>query len=218
MDPRKPWVFLAIAIFLPASVLAENGAPPQAGNSVTLSLPMRQHSALVVPRRLDQLVHQASTIVRGRVVSVIVGPHPQLKNLTTVSVTLQVETNLKGQTGKQLTFRQFVWDIRDQRQALGFSRGQEVLLLLNPVSPYGLTSPAGLEQGRFMISRDIQGNLVATNGFGNAGLFADLPAQLKQRGMKLSARTTALVASHQQGPVPLDQLEEVIQQLTGASR
>ncbi len=56
----------------------------------------------------------------------------------------------------------------------GYRKGQELLLLMNGSSRYGLTSPVGLEQGRFRIQRDRSGREVATNGAGNLRLFERL--------------------------------------------
>ena len=53
--------------------------------------------------------------------------------------------------------------------------GSEYLLFLNPTSALGLTSPIGLEQGRFHVLRDRQGRMLAVNGAGNANLFVDDP-------------------------------------------
>jgi hypothetical protein len=187
--------------------------------SAILSCPsFAQSSALTVPRNIAQLTQQAATIVQGQVLSVRVEPHPQLANLTTVVVTLRVEKSLKGTAASSLTFRQFVWDIRDKQTAAGFRKGQELLLLLNPTSVYGLTSPAGMEQGRFQISRDAKGNITAVNGRGNVGLFANVSAQAKQARVSLSSRAATLITQHRSGPVALSDLEEVITQFAGAPR
>jgi hypothetical protein len=177
-----------------------------------------QRSALTIPTNVGQLARQAATIVRGRVTAVQVEPHPELSNLTTVVVSLRVEESLKGNSESFLTFRQFVWDVRDKKDGAGYRKGQELLLLLNPISSYGLTSPAGMEQGRFQISRDAKGNATAVNGYGNAGLFSNLPVQAQQQRAKLSASAALLVAQHRSGPVPLTRLEEVIKQFAGPAR
>src|SRR5207245_11694579 len=142
--------------------------------------------------------------------------HAHLTMLSTVVVTLRVEKNLKGTATYALTFRQFIWDIRDKYYAAGYRKGQELLLLLNKTSEYGLTSPAGVEQGRFGISRDAKGNLTAVNGHGNVGLFANFAEQMKRPGLNLSPRTSALVARHRQEPVPPPAAEEIIKQFAGA--
>src|SRR3954470_8265241 len=112
-----------------------------------------QRGALTVHRSLDALTERSETIVRGHIVSAKTEPHPQFQNLQTVVVEMSVESVLKGTAGKTFTFRQYIWDVRDKYNAAGYGKGQELLLLLNPVSEYGLTSPTGLEQGRFRIVR-----------------------------------------------------------------
>ena len=131
---------------------------------------------------------------------------------------MRVLETFKGPAVSTLTFRQFVWDIRDKYDAAGYRKGQELLLLLNANSSYGLTSPVGMEQGRFEISRDSKGVVVATNGQANRGLFANMSQQLNQPATRLSAATSALVAGHRSGPVPLSQLEELIKQFSELSR
>ncbi len=169
-----------------------------------------QRNARTVPRSLDQMVQQAETIVHGYVVSAKVEPHPELKNLTTVLVSMNVETMLKGKQQKSLQFRQYIWDVRDKLDAAQYRKGQELLLLLGPVSQYGLTSPVGLEQGRFRITHDSTGHAVAVNGRGNLALFNSTEQRARAQKIKLSARTMALVRQTQNGPVPLTDLKEAI--------
>jgi hypothetical protein len=100
-----------------------------------------QRGAMVLPQNLAELVDESATIVRGHIVSAQVEPHPELTNLTTVVVTVQVEATLKGEAGQTFSFRQYVWDIRDKQNAAGYRKGQHVLLLLIQASEYGLSSP-----------------------------------------------------------------------------
>jgi hypothetical protein len=172
-----------------------------------------QRGALVEPRNLGELVAQSETIVRGYVVSAKVEPHPELSNLSTVVVTLRVAETLKGDARQTLTFRQFIWDIRDRMDAARYRKGQHLLLLMNPTTRYGLTSPAGLDQGRFRISRDAAGREVASNGLGNAGLFRDLSTQLKSKRVGVAPHLAALMEQHRAGPIALDDLRELTRQL-----
>ena len=171
-----------------------------------------QRAVLTVPSNIQALTRQAATIVHGRIVSVHVEPHPDLTNLTTVVVTMKVMETLKGSGGEELTFRQFIWDIRDKYDAAGYRKGQELLLLLNATSRYGLTSPAGMDQGRFRISRDARGSLLAVNGHGNVGIFANLSLPA---GTTVSAKTASVMTRHRSGPVSLPALEEVIRRFGG---
>lgn len=169
-----------------------------------------QRGALTLSQSLDGLVGQAATILRGHVVSARVEPHPQFTNLYTIVVTLRVEKVLKGRAGTTFTFRQYIWDIRDRFDAAGYKKGQHLLLLMNPPSRYGLSSPAGLEQGRFRILTDNQGNQYALNGHANAGLFRSMTARLEKQGLKLRPALAAMIQQHRAGPVQLDELEELI--------
>ena len=168
---------------------------------------------MVVPRNLAELVEKSETIVVGHVVSARTEKHPEFFNLDTVVVTLKVSDTWKGSAGPTFSFRQYVWDIRDRYDAIGYRKGQEVLLLLVRPSRYGLSSPAGLQQGRFRIVRDPQGRKYAVNGFQNRGLFEGVESQARQKGIDLSPGAVRLVETHPGGPVALEQLKQLILQL-----
>lgn len=172
-----------------------------------------QRGAFTVPRNLNQLTDRAADIVRGTVVSARVEKHPELTNLDTVVVTLRVRETLKGQAQGTFTFRQYLWDIRDTKDAAGYAKGQEMLLLLIAPSAYGLSSPAGMDQGRFRIERDRSGREMALNGTGNVRLFEGLGAAAEKEGVAFSARQASLVAKHRKGPVDAGELTALIRDL-----
>lgn len=172
-----------------------------------------QRGAFTERRNLEQLVSQADVIVRGQVVSARVERHPEFRNLWTVVVTLRVEETLKGSLGRQYTFRQFIWDPRDRLDAAGYRKGQSLLLLMNKTTPYGLTSPTGLEQGRFRLTRDTQGRETAVNGYGNAGLLQGLDKELPRQGIRLPPHLAAVVSGHRGGPISADDLSDLIRRL-----
>lgn len=176
-----------------------------------------QHSALAAQRSLDVLADRAETIVRGRVIGAKLEPHPQFKNLMTLAVTMQVESVLKGSAAKTFTFRQYVWDVRS-KYTNNYKKGQEILLLLNKTSEYGLTSPAGMEQGRFEITRGPDGKAMALNGVGNVGLFKDVQQSAAKKGITLSAKTKSLAQRPDGGPVPLADLEDAIRNLKSGAQ
>jgi hypothetical protein len=173
-----------------------------------------QRGAVTTHQSLDEMVQEADVIVQGSVLSAKVEPHPQLQNLTTVLVTLNVHDTLKGTAGKTFQFRQYVWDIRDKLDASRYAKGQEVLLLMTQPSQYGLSSPVGLEQGRFHITYE-KGRAMAANGKNNAALFANTADRVKARNMKLSEQTKRLIISQTSGPVLLDDLKAAIRNLQG---
>jgi hypothetical protein len=151
--------------------------------------------------------------VEGWVTSVVLEPHPQLKNLMTLSVTLQVEDTVKGQTGKTYSFRQAAIDRAELQRKMGYRPGQHLLLILMKPSVYGLTSPAGMEQGRFQIATGRDGKLLAANGYANAGLFRGLESQLRAKGVRISPEVKSMIAQPGAGAVPLAQLKSLIRAL-----
>ena len=193
------WIARDIAVL--CLLLLVTGAPQPA---------QAQRGALTVARGLDQLTQEAELIVHGSVRSAKVEPHPQFPNLMTVVICFDVQDTLKGKPQKSIQFRQYVWDIRDQGDKARYGKGEELLLMLGPVSKYGLTSPVGLEQGRFRILRDSSGQAYAINGRGNAGLFQQTEARARSQGIKLSARQSAFIRQQQPGPVALSDLKDAI--------
>lgn len=175
-----------------------------------------QSNAITISRNLGELVGESQTIVQGWVTTVTMEPHPQLKNLMTVVVTLQVEETLKGAGASTFTFRQAVIDKQDQQQNIGYRTGQHLLLVLIKPSQYGLTSPAGMEQGRFRIESQGVGKLSATNGLGNAGLFRGLDSQLQAKGLRVTPESQDLIAKPSAGPISLEQLKTLIRTIAAA--
>jgi hypothetical protein len=186
--------------------------------ALTASAPaFAQQSALTVSRNLGQLTDRAAVIVRGKVVSARMEKHPELTNLDTLVVTLHVRETLKGQAGATFTFRQYVWDLRDRMNAVGYQKGQDVLLMMIEPSRYGLSSPAGMEQGRFRIERDGFGREYAVNSRNNLGLFNGVGAGLARGGIAPSPAAASLLAKHRRGPVELRELTALIRQLATGS-
>ncbi len=169
-----------------------------------------QRGAMTAPRNLDQMTDRAANILRGTVVSAQVEKHPELTNLDTVVVTLRVRETLKGDASGTFTFRQYIWDVRDRHDAAGYRKGQDLLLLMIAPSPYGLSSPAGMDQGRFRIERDRSGREVALNGAGNIRLFDGLASEAQKEGVALTSKQASVVARHRKGPVELAELTTMI--------
>jgi hypothetical protein len=187
-----------------------------AGSLILASSASAQSNAITLPRNLGELVSESHVVVQGWVTGVTLEPHDQLKNLMTVVVTLQVEETLKGENLKTLTFRQAVIDKRDQQQNLGYRKGQHLLLVLIKPSKFGLTSPAGMEQGRFLIGPQGLGKFSATNGLGNAGLFRGLNSELQARRIRLAPEVQEMIAKSGTGPVSLEFLKSLIRTIAAA--
>lgn len=197
-------VWLVSAVVLALLVTAQ---PPGA---------LAQQGARVKQANLAELVNYAGLIVRGQVLSVTAEKHPQLTNLDTVVVTLRVSEVLKGEAGSEYTFREYVWGAREPKSTLGYRVGQDLLLLLGPPSRYGLSSPVGLEQGRFRIQRDALGNETAANGWSNRGLMTGVEAALPQLTQKISAPARAVVKQHEEGPIGYTEFKDLIRGIIAA--
>jgi hypothetical protein len=169
-----------------------------------------QHTALTLSRGLDQLTEEADVIIHGSVTSTRIEPHPQLHNLNTIVVSLEVKDTYKGKPQKKLTFRQFVWDANPQQELAEYGKHQELVLFLGPVSEYGLTSPVGLEQGRFRVYMDKNKKVVASNGRGNLGLFNSVVKRASAHGVTLSPRTQQIAQQARPSPLLLTDLEEAV--------
>jgi hypothetical protein len=180
------------------------------GSLILASSASAQSNAITLPRNLGELVSESHVVTQGWVTGVTLEPHDQLKNLMTVVITLEVEETLKGENLKTLTFRQAVIDKRDQQQYMGYRTGQHLLLMLISPSRFGLTSPAGLEQGRFHIEPLGAGKLGATNGFGNAGLFRGLNSQFQAKGLQVTSEVHEMITKPATGPVSLEHLKSLI--------
>jgi hypothetical protein len=199
---------------LPAMIQSRSSGPVVSLLLFLLAVPaFCQRGAITAPVSLDQMTHRADRIVHGSVMSARVEPHPQLTNLSTVVITMQVQDTLKGKAATTLTFRQFIWDLRDEQDAARYLKGQELLLFLNPVSQYGLTSPVGLEQGRFRITRDRSGKAFAANGRENSGLFSGTEQRARAQHVKLSAKARSVVQHTSPGPIPVDDMKQTIREL-----
>jgi hypothetical protein len=176
-------------------------------------------NAQVLYRRvgLAELSQRAGIIVQGRVIEARYEGHPDYPHVPTVLVTLQIERMLRGPAGERLSFREYLPGLRGRTGGKrGYLPGQRLLLFLPEPSRYGLSSPLGGEQGRFRIQRDQQGNDLAENDLGNAGLFRDLAPQAAQAGVSLSPEQARL-AGVRRGPVPLEALVSLVRQFATAA-
>ncbi len=179
-----------------------------------ISAGFAQRGAITRPQTLEQLTRDANLIVHGYIVSSRVEPHPELQSLSTVVVELKVADVLKGSAGQRISFRQFVWDIRDRMDAGGYRKGQEVVLLLGPVSRIGLRSPAGLEQGRFRVQRDKDGRSKAVNGTGNVSLFQESALATAPQAKSSKVQVSAQLKARPEA-MSLDELKQLIRAYAG---
>ncbi len=182
---------------------------------VLVALRANPAQAQFLYRRVDlpYLAGQAATIVQGRVVEVRYEGHPDYPSVSTVFVTLQVERMLRGDSAEQFSFRQYLLGRLSRTGKPEYAVGQRLLLFMTRESNYGMSAPIAREQGRFRIQRDRQGRELVANGYGNAGLFRNVPAAAERAGVSLPSAQLRL-ARTERGPVPLEDFVELVRSLS----
>lgn len=164
---------------------------------------------------LAYLTQRADVIVQGRVARVRHAPLPGYPNIPTVEVTLEVESMLRGPGGRTYTFREIFLGLRAREGKQGYREGQRLLLFLPAASRYGLSSPVGIEQGRFHITYGSGGEEIVANEMENAGLFRN--TALAARGVRLTEGQKRLLGA-KRGPVRLGEMIPVIHAFTALPR
>ncbi|WP_287128787.1 hypothetical protein [Candidatus Cyanaurora vandensis] len=162
------------------------------------------------PLDLAELSQRAGQVVVGRCVEVQTESLAGYANIPVTKITLAVSQVLKGTPTQTLVFRQYGASNDPGLPHLkGFQKGEEVLLLLRTPSKVGLTSPVGIEQGRFAIRDDAQGVKVAQNGRSNWDLF---PLE-RVTGILSTGELQEVQRANQGEPLRLTLLTKILQWL-----
>jgi len=173
--------------------------------------------AMMRPVNLAYLVKRADVIVQGRITGVVRESLPGYPNIPTVRVTMDVDAMMRGPERATYTFRELQMGLRAKGNKTNYRVGQQVVLFLPSPSELGLSSPIGLEQGRFHISRDAAGQAIVANELGNAGLFNGVAQDARNEGRKLPPNQLRLV-SGTSGPVNLSEFVSLVKNLKSLSR
>jgi hypothetical protein len=172
---------------------------------------------MVQPVNLAYLSQRADIIMQGRITKVSQEPMPGYPNIPTIAVTINVDQSLRGAAAKTYTFREALIGQRPKNAKRTYGVGQHLLIFLPSPSQYGLSSPIGMGQGRFLISQDSAGKTTVMNEYSNAGLFRDVDKAVSSAGKQLTASQRRLAAS-ERGPVALDEFVSLVKSLTTLPR
>jgi hypothetical protein len=151
---------------------------------------------------LVDLLQQSELILRGTVSSVTDGIDE--RGIPYTEVTLTVSDAIKGQVGKEYTFRQFGL-LKPRAMSNGrmnlmvtpsgwatYTRGEDTILFLRKKASWtGLQTTAALDHGKFKVAM-----ANATNQANNAGLFKNIqisPSLLKSNEQRALLTTTGPV-------------------------
>lgn len=184
---------------------------------VLLIAPTLRAQVLTLPVNLTYLAQRADVIVQGSIVDVRYENHPEFANIPTIRVTLEVKNMLRGPSVRTYTFRELLLGIKALNGKQVYRVGQKLMLFLPTPSRYGLSSPVGIEQGRFHITRLPSGEETIMNEIGNSGLFKDVENTAFPSGIRLSKKHASLTAT-KKGPVPLAAFEALVKTLTAMPR
>jgi hypothetical protein len=176
-----------------------------------------QAQFMVQSVNLDYLVRRADVIVQGHVVAVAHEQLPGYPNIPTVTVTLNVEKMLRGPSSGTYTFREMFLGLRSKEGKQSYKIGQRLLLFLPAASQFGLSSPIGIEQGRFHVAAGSGAGAIVSNEFGNYGLFKDVENSANKAGIQLTKKQSQIAASRN-GPVLLNDFVSLVQSLTSLPR
>jgi hypothetical protein len=201
IPPRNTRILRALALHLPAAVLV-----------LLFAVYPARAQFLVKQVDLTYLAQRADVIVHGRVVDVENEIMPGYENIPTVKVTLQVEDMMRGPKGDTYTFREVSVGIRARMGRKAYRTGQELLLFMTAPSEIGLSSPVGIEQGRFHIARNPEGSPLVINEQNNIGLFKNVAQAASMAGRPLT-ESQRRIASSEKGPVPLNEFVSIIENL-----
>jgi hypothetical protein len=185
--------------------------------AVILSAHPLQAQFMVLPVNLAYLTRRADIIVQGRVTDVRHESLPGYANIPTVEVTLEVEKMVRGPAGGTYTFREILIGVQPRAGKQTYQVGQRLFFFLLTPSRYGLSSPIGMEQGRFHIAGGPGGSEMIANELGNAGLFKNVPEAASQAGAALSP-SQLRIATVRRGPVALDDFVSLVRRLTSLPR
>jgi hypothetical protein len=185
--------------------------------AVAVSSGLLAAELMVKQVNLTYLTRRSDVIVQGKVTEVLRESLPGHSNISTIKVTLNIEKMVRGPQGKTYTFREILIGNKSKSAKSSYALGQRLLLFLPSPSQYGLSSPIGMEQGRFYIVPDNAGKLTAVNESNNAGLFVNVAQEAGKEGQKLTA-SQLRTASTRGGPVQLDELMSLVNKFTSLSR
>lgn len=136
-------------------------------------------SAQIFRRNVAELLRDANRVFSGKCTSVRTELDTTLNKPVTIA-TFSVTKKIKGEMGDTVVIRQFGGKVKGGFPLMlsgmpSYKVGEEVILFLHGESRYGLSSPVGLLQGKFLVTKDKKtGRKVAINGLKNANLFERL--------------------------------------------
>lgn len=175
---------------------------------------------MVAPVPFEALVARADVILVGTITDAASGTwhHPLLKkDFAVTQYTMQVKEALQGslKPGATFSFRTLAANGRGAGARLmgvvPYERGGEYLLFLQ-AAKYDFWTPVGYEQGKFIITKALDGRRLVENGVGNDRLFGGPEQVQRLLGKGLSKGEQGAIGSSG-GPIAYDDLLSLVRKL-----
>lgn len=128
---------------------------------------------------VESLIRQAGMIFAGRVIKVETGTKDRRMNLYMTYYTFAVSDSIYGAGADTVRIKQYGGQAGGRHfyppGVPRFEVGEEVMVMLYPLSNIGMTSTVGKNQGKFFIfTEDSSGRKTIANQLDNKGLFRRL--------------------------------------------
>lgn len=180
-------------------------------------------SSVVLHRNLQQLAKSARRIFAGKCTSVSEHYQPNGDSPPYTEYTFEILESIKGNLGPTLTIRQYgLTKPKQVSQDLAYvgrvpgmpvyQEGKVYVLFLIGDSKLGLTSPAGLYQGAFLILEDSNGAKKVINGVSNLGLFKNLETATLTLNKALSP-TERVLMKNKKGPIDYEDFLSLVRKM-----
>ncbi len=186
------------------------------------------YATKLLHRNLYELVSLSERIFVGKCVSVRESKYdPEVSGILYTEYTFEVSETIKGNVTGIIVFRQYGLTkprIVGENVAIVkyipamplYREGQEYVLFLIGDSVLGLTSPVGLFQGAFIITRDYTGRKVVLNGIQNLGLFKDMPVH--KLNLQTFSRSERALFRMEKGAIHLETFISLVKKIAESKK
>lgn len=193
--------------------------------SLVLGVAAVASATVLMHRNLTGLTELSQRAFVGRCLSVQEHFEPGGEMPPHTEYTFEILETLKGEVEGTLTIRQYglrgpgqvsetVAFVGNIPEMPVYEEDETYVLFLIGDSRLGLTSPVGLYQGAFEVTRDANGRATVRNGINNLGLFNDVTLPALAKGNLTAAEQELLAVK--KGPVNFENFMSLTRKLIAA--
>lgn len=183
-----------------------------------LFFPIHSFSATVLPLDLNKIHSEASYVFHGQCIANDVVEDTQTGMIVTITTFSVIET-LKGNVGQTYTIKQVGGNLPNSSDLMmipgvpKFEIGKNYVVFLPQSSRLGFSSPIGLDQGKFDILFDKQGNRVVGNGRDIEQLLENIPQQNIPSQVTVLNKNSVVNKNAKRTELPLNDFLSIVRQI-----